>query len=169
MQHARVEPVNVTACLVTRGNALEERFMAKVVIPANPDGCWIWTGAEAGRQGARYGRIWAGRRSAAGHPCAEQAHRVSYELFVGPIPEGLELDHKCRTTLCVNPKHLEPVTYLENQRRGFAPMQAQRLQTHCKRDHPFNDQNTYTWRGTRRCRVCQADDSRRYRERKRVA
>ena len=156
--------MNVSACLVTRGD-VTDRLMRKVALSDDPDGCWIWTGAQSGREGARYGRIWAGRRSPAGHPCADQAHRVSYEIAVGPIPDDLEIDHLCRVGLCVNPDHLEPVTRLENQRRGNAPMQEQRKQTHCKRGHEFNEENTYVWHGMRRCRKCQADDSRRYRAR----
>ena len=47
------------------------------------------------------------------------AHRVYYERHVGPVPEGLELDHLCRNPGCVNPEHLEPVTHAENIRRGY--------------------------------------------------
>lgn len=158
--------MKVSACLVTQGDVVD-RSMAKIELPAEPEGCWcwIWTGAAGGREGARYGRIFAGRRTDAGHPAAEQAHRIAYQLAIGPIPEGMEIDHLCRVTLCVNPDHLEAVTPLENQRRGSAPMQAQRKQTHCKRGHAFTPENTYSWRGMRRCRKCQADDARRYRSR----
>lgn len=45
------------------------------------------------------------------------AHRVAYELWVGPIPEGMELDHRCKVRACINPAHLEPVTHAENMRR----------------------------------------------------
>lgn len=148
--------------------SLEDRFWDKVDV-SDPYRCWLWTAASAGRPGAKYGRFFAGERSAGGHPRAAQAHRVAYELLVGPIPEGLEIDHLCRNTLCVNPDHLEPVSNLENQRRGFSPMQDQRKQTHCKRNHPFNEKNTYHWHGMRRCRVCQAEDTRRHREKKRAA
>ena len=68
------------------------------------DGCWIWRGRIApngyGRLGSKY------------------AHRVMYELHVGPIPTGLDVDHLCRVRHCVNPRHLEPVTRSENLRRG---------------------------------------------------
>jgi hypothetical protein len=71
-------------------------------------GCWQWLLNMSSRG---YGRIWAdGRR--------HTAHRYVYEHFHGPIPEGLELDHLCRNKLCVNPDHLEPVTHIENVRRG---------------------------------------------------
>lgn len=164
--------MNVSACLVTKGargpgrKSLIDRIMEKISLPAEPDGCWIWTGAQAGRQGARYGRVFAGNRTAAGHPRPEQAHRVIYECCVGKIPDGLEIDHVCRVTLCVNPDHLEAVPPLENQRRGNSPMQAQRKQTRCKRGHLLDEENTYVWHGMRRCRACQADDARRYRAKK---
>ncbi|TSD68108.1 HNH endonuclease signature motif containing protein [Aeromicrobium piscarium] len=68
--------------------------------------CWQWTGNVTGR----YGRL-----SFKG--ADTQAHRWSYEHFVGPIPDGLEIDHTCENTRCVNPGHLEPVTGRENVRR----------------------------------------------------
>ncbi len=142
---------------------LLDRFMEKVELPSGLDGCWMWKGATYGREGTKYGTIFTGERNDLGHPLSRGAHRVSYELAVGVIPDGMEIDHLCRVTLCVNPDHLEPVTRLENQRRGFSPMQAQRKQTHCKRNHPLDEQNTYIWHGMRRCRICQAADARRYR------
>lgn len=134
----------------------EDRFWAKVD-RRGPDECWIWTAASSGRPGKKYGRIWAGKRSLTGRPLGSQAHRVAYEMFVGPIPQGLQIDHLCRTTLCVNPAHLEPVTYEENQRRGNSPMAQQARQTHCKRGHPLDEANTYVWHRMRRCRRCNND------------
>ena len=107
--------------------------------------CWIWTAATA--QG--YGRINAGGR---GVPL--QAHRVAYELLVGPIPEGLELDHLCRDRRCVNPQHLEPVTHRENLLR--APSSNGRKER-CKRGHEFDAENTIRRtraEGGRECRRC---------------
>ena len=84
---------------------LEVRFWSQV----NKAGdCWEWTGSL--RRG--YGRFKTGRTSVT-------AHRFSYEHMVGPIPEGLELDHLCRNTACVRPDHLEPVTRLVNVRRSL--------------------------------------------------
>lgn len=75
------------------------------------DGCWEW---RASRRGYGYGEILIGpgKKKA-------PAHRVMYEYFVGPIPEGLELDHLCENPRCVRPDHLEPVTHSENGLRSF--------------------------------------------------
>jgi hypothetical protein len=73
--------------------------------------CWIWQRARSGD----YGCIW---RNVAGQRRPTLAHRLSYEHHVGPIEEGLTIDHLCETKLCVNPDHLEPVSSGENSRRA---------------------------------------------------
>lgn len=94
-----------------------ERLAAKISI--SPGGCWLWT-ARLNEHG--YGNFWLlGKLSL--------AHRASYELHVGPIPEGLTLDHLCRVRRCVNPEHLEPVTQAENYQRGVAARKAAREAT----------------------------------------
>jgi len=86
-----------------------ERFMTKVAIHGDqPEDCWEWT---AGENGVGYGRFHVDGRLV--YP-----HRFAYELYVGPIPEGLDLDHVCRNRRCVRPSHLEPVTRRENLLRG---------------------------------------------------
>jgi len=72
------------------------------------DDCWPWLGPlnETG-----YGTVWRGGRKL-------KAHRVAYELAVGPVPDGLELDHLCRVRACVRPAHLEPVTHRVNLNRA---------------------------------------------------
>jgi hypothetical protein len=90
-------------------------------------GCHEWT---ASRSPEGYGRFYLNGRP-------NQAHRVSYELFVGPIPEGLELDHLCRNRACVNPEHLEPVTRAENNARGESVSKYHALKTHCPKGHPY--------------------------------
>jgi hypothetical protein len=88
------------------------RFIAKVA-SADANGCEIWIGALTTHG---YGAFWADGRQVA-------AHRFSYETFIGPIPDGLDLDHVwdrgCRSKACVNPSHLEPVTERENTRRAY--------------------------------------------------
>lgn len=87
------------------GATIEERLLAR--IEETDDGCWVWTGAQ---QGAGYGMLRVDGEGAS-------AHRLAHEEWIGPIPDGLEIDHLCRVRLCINPEHLEAVTHLENMRR----------------------------------------------------
>lgn len=120
---------------------LSERFVG-LVDQLDSAVCWLWQGAT--RRG--YGRFRVDTRNV-------QAHRFAYELWVGPIPDGHEVDHLCRNTLCVNPAHLEPVTGEENLRR-----QAAALWTTCRRDHPLTGANViHDSNGRRRCRRCKND------------
>lgn len=136
---------------------LTKRFWDKV---RKTETCWLWT-ARLHHNG--YGRI-----SKDGE--MQQAHRVAYELLVGPIPEGLDLDHLCRNRACVNPAHLEPVTRRENLLRGvgLAAIHAQR--THCPKGHPYDAANTLVEKnGARKCKTCKYAIVRRWRERQNVS
>lgn len=106
------------------------------------DPCWPWVGSMK-RDG--YGIV--GLR-VDGKRTSRNAHRAVYELLVGPIPAGLQLDHLCRTPACVNPAHLEPVTNGENVKRGLTA----RGVFAC--GHPVTPENTAQTRETRRCRTC---------------
>lgn len=130
----------------------ETRFWMKV--DASGD-CWEWTSS---RGGEGYGLFRVGGRSGSYRP----AHRVAWEMLVGPIGGGLEIDHLCRNHGCVNPDHLEPVTHAENMRR--APWKAaefQRAKTHCPKGHAYDEENTYINAGKRRCRACDRERCRR--------
>lgn len=113
--------------------------------------CWEWTDAPD-RDG--YGGIWVNRKNL-------RAHRAVYELLVGPIPDGLVIDHLCRNPICVNPIHMEPVTNRENNLRGESPAAVSARKDHCIRGHPFDEQNTIVRAdGSRLCRICRNDRAR---------
>ena len=123
---------------------LPERVWAKVEVLNN--GCWEWT---AHRNHDGYGRIGVGSRSD-GTRRLVYLHRWVYEQMVGPVPDGLEIDHLCRNRACIRLEHLDVVTHRENMRRGI---QAQ--QTHCLRGHEYSEENTYWRNGNQRsCREC---------------
>jgi len=125
---------------------LPQRFDTKWT-PEPNTGCWLWI---AGVNPLGYGQFWWSGRTVT-------AHRFAYEREVGPIPDGLELDHLCRTRCCVNPAHLEPVTHRENTLRGDTITGRQARQTHCKRGHPLSGPNLYAKpNGRRQCRTCAA-------------
>ncbi|OZC80251.1 hypothetical protein CH274_13530 [Rhodococcus sp. 06-418-5] len=136
---------------------LPESMAAKVTVM---NGCWLWTGSLNNKG---YGQVGVGGR-------VKLAHRVAYELLIGPIPEGLQLDHVrargCEHKNCVNPSHLEPVTCQVNNSRTAAA-----TKTHCVNGHPLSGTNLIVKRRTsggemRNCRICNLDSARRLREKK---
>jgi hypothetical protein len=142
---------------------LVERFWAKVdkngpTPEACPDlgPCWLWT---AGKTKEGYGHFNGGPGR------TNEAHRFAYEEDVGAIPNGLVLDHLCRTPPCVNPLHLDPTTVLENLARGLpSPSRINRDRTRCHRGHPFDQTNTVIEsNGHRRCRTCRSAYNQTYR------
>lgn len=133
------------------GGTLEERLWRRVVKPEGDAGCWLWTGpTDYG-----YGRIMD-------HYRLKSTHRVAYELLVGPIPAGLQLDHLCRVRACVNPSHLEPVTVRENTLRSTNLVARLARRTHCANGHEFSGSNVYVVGvNTRICRTCKRLNKRR--------
>lgn len=132
----------------------EDAFFAKV--NESEAGCWEFSSLNANGYGT-----WQveGRRVL--------AHRWAFTHLVGPIPDGLGLDHLCRNRACVNPGHLEPVTQRVNTLRGEGPAARNSAKTECLRGHPFTPENTYvTPDGRRMCRTCSAERSARSRRRK---
>lgn len=125
---------------------LLQRFEAK--IQRNGSSCWMWIGT-LGNHG--YGVIGKGRRD---EPVL-LAHRLSYETYVGPIPDGMQLDHLCRNRRCVNPAHLQPVTRRINILRGESAPAKNARKTHCPRGHEYTPDNTFfTKTGSRLCCAC---------------
>ena len=133
----------------------EKRFFSHI-LEVSP-GCWQWD--SPGLNG--YGRLHA-------NGSRQMAHRWSYEHFIGPIPRGFQVDHRCHNEdptcaggtscqhrRCVNPAHLELATQRENVLRGKGPSAMQARQVHCQRGHSFDEANTIRERGgKRRCRAC---------------
>lgn len=148
---------------------VKDRLVDKVCVDAS--GCWLFEGyINPGGYGAMLdddGRT-------------RTAHRISYKVFVGPIPAGLQLDHLCHTIAqdcaggpscphrrCVNPAHLEPVTQRENALRGVSFSAVNAVKTHCVNDHEFTPENTYYRTPThRQCRTCNNAHVAAYKKRK---
>src|SRR6266436_3987369 len=130
---------------------LTERFMEKVEEPfCAHNECWVWKGSKTG---SGYGQIWVDGKHVT-------AHRISHELFIGPIPEGHAVDHLCRNRLCVQPDHLQALDHYANW------SQWNLSKTHCINGHPYDEQNTYRVRGERQCRICRRGAVRRYQARR---
>lgn len=139
---------------------VRDRILQRVTVD-DPSGCWLWAGPVT-HDG--YPQMSGSGRS------TTYVHRVMYELCVGPIPDGMQIDHVyergCRHRHCINPDHLEPVTGLENVRRG---KRHNANKTHCKRGHALTPDNVrMTSHGSRACLTCDAEvhRPRRYAKRK---
>lgn len=128
--------------------------LERLSIPEPNTGCTLWLGA-VNTKG--YGAL-----------NSTLAHRVAYAEAFGPIPDGMEVNHRCRTRCCVNPAHLEAVTHRQNIDYGVA------MRVRCRRGHPFEGDNVYVYptgtpqAGVRRCRACYQAAARADSERKRA-
>lgn len=110
-----------------------------------PTPCWQWTGSI---NNAGYGTFSLNGKH-------YLVHRLAYELAVGTIPVGLEIDHICHNYLCVNPLHLRTITHKENMLNGSPTHNnTQSRKTHCPQGHEYTPENTYIWHGSRACRIC---------------
>lgn len=121
--------------------------LERLSVPEPNTGCLLWIGFVS--QGG-YGKLYLAGR-------AVQAHRAAYELSRGPIPNGLQLDHLCRTRSCINPDHLEAVSQRTNVLRGEGPSATHARKTHCPRGHPLVEGNLCKRLGNpreRRCLTC---------------
>lgn len=122
-------------------------------------GCWLWT-ATLFADG--YARIYYKRKSL-------KAHRVSYEIFIGPIPEDKQLDHTCHNgsgchagknclhRRCINPDHLEPTTGQVNTLRGETITGENARKRHCPKGHPYNDVEVWRTKKVRICKTCRSE------------
>lgn len=138
---------------------LPERLARRTLVDPNT-GCWEWQGC---RTPEGYGQI-----AVDGRICG--THRIAWESYCGPIPNGLQVDHLCRNPRCCNPEHLEPVTLRENILRGESPAARNARKTHCKNGHEFTPENTYQrkdGRGGRECRTCREVAWRKYEAKRR--
>lgn len=131
---------------------IKERFFAKCFPWEDFSECWRWIGSTTG---SGYGQMqFEGRK--------QMAHRVSYQIFVGPIPEGMTIDHKCQRKLCVNFKHLHPMPMIDNCRLGGLAQN-----TVCPKGHLFKGNNVIWIRDakeriSRMCRLCKQEKDRQY-------
>lgn len=138
-----------------------ERLLRRCVEDEN--GCWLFQGATK----AGYGVIGLGGKGAGN----ALTHRVTYTYFIGPVPDGLDLDHLCRVRGCCNPWHLDPVTRVVNANRGLRGTGYR--DPRCKNGHEYTPENTRMKSGYRRCATClrahQRASSQRIRDRKAAA
>lgn len=158
MHRSRVRagrPVGPVGYIQDPSRTLQDRLIERT--QRTPNGCLEWTGPVLA---TGYGKIGDGSR-------VRTTHRVSYEVHVGPIPDGLTIDHLCSNKRCVEPSHLEPVTGAENTARAAErriPPAA------CQNGHAMSGDNVVLLAsGRRRCRTCRRSSQSEWRHRQRMA
>jgi hypothetical protein len=134
--------------------SIQSRIQDRVVVEDRgfSSACWVSTvtpNRDGYTQTTFRGRSWI-------------THRLAYTVFIGPIPDGLQLDHLCRVRACCNPEHLEPVTNKVNNHRGESLNAQSARKTHCDHGHEYTEANTYRSQttGYRNCRECRRNQSR---------
>ncbi len=111
--------------------------------------CWLWTASTMGPAGKVYSQFPS--------EYGMSGHRASFAIFGGTLVHGMTIDHLCRNKLCVNPDHLEQVSYRENSLRSSGPLRRQIAATTCPRGHEYTDANTYRQGSKRSCLKCRRD------------
>ena len=145
--------------MMPRWLPFRDRLLGGLVIDPS-SGCLLWQGAPD-QDG--YGHIRLNGKQV-------RVHRVMFEMFVGPIPPGVEPDHLCRIRHCAAPAHLELVTHKENMLRGLGVGSTNAAKTHCDHGHEFTEANTYIMpSGGRDCRACIRDRVSRYKARRKAS
>lgn len=132
-----------------------DKLLSKVQKGGGDDDCWIWVSHKTPNG---YGRVPFNEN---GKSKSGIAHKMIFEAVNGPVPDGLQLDHLCRTRDCVNPAHLEIVTARENTIRGVGPTALNAAKTHCKRGHPLIPENLTPRSYKRECKLCEQERMRR--------
>ncbi len=127
---------------------LPQRLVNRLLAPKTETACWLWLGA---KNKGGYGHMWFQGR-------LQYVHRIAHEQVIGPIPEGMVVDHLCNTRLCANPSHLIATTHRDNILRGTGFSARNAIKTHCRNGHRLAGDNLSVYslkHGRRICRICQ--------------
>ena len=145
--------------IANASESMRERFWRNVDRTIGEAACWLW-GAFISPNG--YGQFSFQTGKAKDTRLTVWAHRCSYLLTHGSIPDGLYLDHLCRNRSCVNPSHLQPVSARENLMRGDTKAANNMTKTHCPSGHAYTGDNLRVFGGSRQCRTCVLMHGRKY-------